>query len=471
MRKEVKMTKENMPGKSEAGREEKVKTAASKKNLQASRENWPFVKEDYRLAHQWKAEGKPIAWSCTGIPKEIYWAMGIRPLFPEHYAAICAGSRKGGSKDESVEKEAVRLSKLAETAGFRDYVCGYARVGAGYVLGGDLTDAPLGGMPKPDVLITSSGLCDLRLKWFEDMAERLNVPLFIFDIPEIAQDLITITPNLRSLVYPSSSALKRDLLVEGPSDWALEYLVAQLEELIEFLERNTGAKLSETKLNEALEWSHKTVDVRLEIQELRKAVPAPMSAADGFATMYPGLYAIGRKDTYDYYVRMRDELKQRVAAGVGVVPEEKFRLMWYGVPPWFNMSIMNYFESLGGVFVYEFAYSYNAKPWPMRRPENLLKELAMILLHEGKSVGSTVSSMIHDCHEYKISGAVLSYLITCRPLLFPVTEIWHALQAEIGMPVAVVEGDLVDERTVAEGQISTRLDALGEVLIRKGTAA
>jgi len=104
------------------------------------------------------------------------------------------------------------------------------------------------------------------------------------------------------------------------------------------------------------------------------------------------------------------------------------------------MSIMNYFESLGGVFVYEFAYSYNAKPWPMRRPENLLKELALILLHEGKSVGSTVSSMIHDCREYRISGVVLSYLITCRPLLFPVTEIRNALHAEMGMPVAVVEG-------------------------------
>ena len=447
----------------------RVKTAPSKKNLQVSKEQWPFVKEDYRLAHQWKTEGKPIAWSCTGIPKEIFWALGIHPLFPEHYAAICAGSRRGGSKDESVEKEAVRFSKIAEAAGFRDYVCGYARVGFGYVINGDLTDAPLGGIPKPDVLITSSGLCDLRLKWFEDVAERLNVPLFTFDLPEIAQDLITVTPNLRSLVYPSSSEIIRDILVESPPDWAIDYLVDQLEELIEFLECNTGTKLSETKLNEALDWSHKTVDVRLEIQELRKAVPAPMSAADGFGTMYPGLYAIGRKDTYDYYVRMRDELKQRVEQGIGVVPEEKFRLLWYGVPPWFNMSMMNYFESQGGVFVYEFAYSYNAKPWPMRRPENPLKELAQILLHEGKSVGSTVSSVIHDCYEYKISGTVLSYLITCRPLLFPVTEVRKALQTEFGMPVAVVEGDLVDERTFSEGQIHTRLDALGEALLKKST--
>jgi benzoyl-CoA reductase/2-hydroxyglutaryl-CoA dehydratase subunit BcrC/BadD/HgdB len=448
--------------------EEEVKTAASKKTLLSASNQWQFIKEDYRLGHEWKAQGKPIVWSCTAIPKEIYWGMGIRPFHPEQYAAVCSVQRRGGSKDESVEKETVRFCRIAETAGFRDYLCGYARTGLGYVLNGNFTDAPLGGMPLPDVLVTSSTLCDVRLKWFEDMAERLNVPLFTLDIPEMAQDLITVTPNARSLVYPFRSTLKRgeiDVLTEGPTDWAVDYLVAQLEELIGFLEHHAGVRYDKSKLNESLDWSHKTVDVRLEILELRKALPAPMSAADGFGTMYPGLFALGIERTYDFYVAMRDELRRRVATGTGVLPNEKFRLLWYGVPPWYNMSIMNYFEPYGGVFAYEQAY--NPNPWPMRRPDNPLKELALIILQEGRSVGSVISRVIHDCREYNISGVVLSYVITCRPLVFPAAEIRNMLQAELGVPVAILEGDVVDETLFSEGQVRTRLDALAEELMRR----
>ena len=42
--------------------EKKVKTAPSKKATDTAREVWPYVKEDYALGHQRKAEGKPIVW-------------------------------------------------------------------------------------------------------------------------------------------------------------------------------------------------------------------------------------------------------------------------------------------------------------------------------------------------------------------------------------------------------------------------
>ena len=39
-----------------------------------------------------------------------------------------------------------------------------------------------------------------------------------------------------------------------------------------------------------MDWSYKTNELRLEILDLRKAKPSPMGCADGFATMYPGMY-------------------------------------------------------------------------------------------------------------------------------------------------------------------------------------
>ena len=145
--------------------EKKVKTAPSQKATETAREVWPMVKADYAKGHELKAEGKPIVWSCAMFPKEIYWAMDVYPYHPEHYGVVSGMFRYGGSRDENVEKEAVRFCRISEAAGFGSYLCGYARSSIGHSLSGDLTDAPLGGMPKPDLVVSTSCVCDIRGKW------------------------------------------------------------------------------------------------------------------------------------------------------------------------------------------------------------------------------------------------------------------------------------------------------------------
>ena len=448
--------------------EQKPRTSASRKTLQASRETWPYIKNEYAMGHQWKKEGKPVAWSCALVEKDLYYAMGVHPFFPEQFAALAAVRRKTPDSD----KEAVRLCRIAEADGFRDYLCGYARVCLGYVLSGDLTDAPLGGMPAPDFLVTTSSTCDVRLKWFEYMSQKLNVPLFTLDRPERQQDMIACYPGMRGLVYPYKHNLERgrvDFVQSHAADYEVDYYVSQLEDFIAFMERVTGNKFSKDKLNECMDWAYKTNQVRQQILQLRKAVPAPMPCTDGFATMFPGFYTSGTERCYNFYVKVRDELKYNVEHGIGAIPNEKFRLLWYGIPSWYNMGIFNYFEKYGGVFAYE--PNYNPVPWPPRRPEDPLREMAMRTLMEGTGVGAKLSSLIHDCREYKISGVVLSYLITCRPYAFPSNLMRKALEEELGIPMVALEGDLVDERLFSEAQVNTRLDAFAEQLLKRGPRA
>jgi len=444
------------------------KTAASVKSLQTAREAWPFQKEDYAIGHQLKAEGKPIAWSCALAEMELYYALGVWPFFPEQFAALFSVKRK---TPES-EKEAVRFARIAEAAGFRDYLCGYSRVALGYTIHslniGDFTDAPLMGPPKPDMLVTTSSACDVRLKWFEDMAKRMNVPMFTLDRPERTPDCITGIPGFRSLLYGFKSHIRRDreeFLVGTPADHEVDYYVSQLEDFISFLEQVTGNKFDVDKLNEVLDLSYRNNEVRQEILQLRKAVPAPMPVTDGFACMYPGMYRRGTQRCLDFYVKQRDELRERVARGEGALPNERFRLLFYGLPFWFNMSVFNYFEKWGGVFAYE--PSYNPLPWPPLRPDDPLRWMAIRTLMGGTGVGSGLSGLVHDCIEYKISGVVMSYLITCRPVVFPTSEIAHVLEEELGIPTEAIEGDLVDERLWSEAQVATRLDAFAEQVLKK----
>ncbi|MBW2283224.1 MAG: 2-hydroxyacyl-CoA dehydratase [Deltaproteobacteria bacterium] len=421
--------------------EQKVKTRGSKKTLETARNAYKFIVEDYLQGHRHKQEGKPVVWSCALVEKELFYAMGLHPYYPEQFAALCAVRRRDA--DPESEKEAVRFARIAEQAGYSTDLCGYERVATGYVINEDLSDAPLDGMAPPDMLVTTSGICDVRLKWFEDMAQRLNVPLFTFDRPEA--------------VFQG--------IMQHPKSHEVAYYKRQLGDFLAFTEEVTGNHYDQDRLNECLDWGYKTNELRLEVLELRKAVPSPMGCADGFATMYPGMYCTGTEKAYDFYKALRDEVKARVEAGKGQIENERFRLLWYGIPLWFNMSIFNYFEEIGGVFAYEPAY--NPSPWPPREHRDPLTEIAVRTLSVGTGMGSMIQSMVDNCINYDITGGVLAYLLTCRPVYLPVLEIRRALEERLGIPSVLVECDLVDERTYSEGQVRTRMDAFAEQILRK----
>ena len=301
-------------------------------------------------------------------------------------------------------------------------------------------------MPAPDLMVTTSSVCDCRLKWFEDMSQRLNVPLFTLDRPERVFNEIR----------------------QNPMPHEVEYYKTILEDFMEFATDVTGIAYDEDRLRETMEWSYKTNEVRLEILDLRKAVPSPMGCADGFATMYPGMYCSGTEKAYKYYQELRDEVKAKVLAGEGIVKDERFRLMWYGIPLWFNMGIFNYFDDIGGAFAYEPAY--NPSPWPQSTGDNPLLELATRSLSGGTSMNTTMKGMVEQCKEYNINGAVLAFLLTCRPVYLPALEIKRVLEKELGIPSVMIECDLVDERSYSEAQVKTRMDAFAEQILAQQEA-
>jgi benzoyl-CoA reductase/2-hydroxyglutaryl-CoA dehydratase subunit BcrC/BadD/HgdB len=419
----------------------KVTTKKSKKTLEVARGAWQFIKDDYIAGHAHKAAGRPVVWSCSAVEKALYYGLGVYPFYPEQFAALCAVLRK--NRDPEAEKEAVRFARIAEQQGYVTDLCGYQRVGVGYVINNDLADAPLHGMPAPDILVTTSSYCDVRLKWFEDMAQRLDVPLFTLDRPE--------------RVFNG--------LMQLPDPHEVDYYRSQIEDFIRFVEKHTDLKYDETRMEEAYDWANKTNELRLEILDLRKAVPSPMGCADGFATMYPGMYCSGTEKAHDFYKALRDEVKAKVDAGKGQIEDERFRLLWYGLPIWFNMGIFNYFESIGGVFAYEPAY--NPMPWPVRGRDDVLTDFATRTLSISSRYASQIESLKEQCREYDIAGAVMAYLITCRLVYLPTLQIRHALEGNLGIPTVPIECDLVDERTFSEGQVMTRLDAFAEQILKR----
>ena len=149
-----------------------------------------------------ESNGKKVAWITSGGPVEPLIVMDVIPVYPENYGAMIGASHMGGD-----------LCEKAEAMGYSSDLCSYARadIGCAPVNGG-----PIGGLPKPDMLICCNNICGTVMKWYEIQARYFNVPLFIFD-----------TPVCHTGYTPEIAA----------------YVKTQVNDYVAFLEQVTGKKM------------------------------------------------------------------------------------------------------------------------------------------------------------------------------------------------------------------------------------
>ncbi|MCU0577680.1 MAG: hypothetical protein MUD15_12805, partial [Desulfobacterota bacterium] len=63
----------------------------STKRLRSAKDLARVVSEYYLECHQARAQGKPVGWmppmnGCI----EVFYAMGLQPVFPENWSPVCA---------------------------------------------------------------------------------------------------------------------------------------------------------------------------------------------------------------------------------------------------------------------------------------------------------------------------------------------------------------------------------------------
>ncbi|HEY33415.1 MAG TPA: 2-hydroxyacyl-CoA dehydratase [Dehalococcoidia bacterium] len=410
-----------------------VQSTSARKSLRTTLEVPTLRKSYYAQTLDDSKKGKKVAWCSNNIPSEILDAMDITSVFLENYATVIASKRLASG-----------FCAAGETVGFSQDVCGYARMLMGYVLARDkVPEPPYGGLAEPDFLLVNSYSCDSRLGWFAAMSRTLNVPLHVHDAP-----------------YQP----------EGPSHSAAdaEYIERELRSLVAFLEEQTGTKFEPDKLRARRAISRQTSDIMYEISQLRKAVPSPMGSADMFTAVWPSMYLAGTSECEEFYNRLLAELKERIDGQIGIVPEEKFRIMWSGIPFWYDMRLINYVEDFGGIVALESFYRTRERRLPPQ-DDDPIKDMALSSVRQ-RAFPSTIIASIDDIleavKEYSIDGVILSYNPSCRMLYVSQTELQKALEDQ-GIPTLGLECDMADERTYSEGQVKTRLDAFVERLLAK----
>ncbi|TAK36354.1 MAG: 2-hydroxyacyl-CoA dehydratase [Chloroflexota bacterium] len=411
--------------------------------------------EDY-YARGWEhaAKGGDVAWCPRGVHTEILDVMGVYSANPENYGAVCA-----------LQGE-MRFVQRAEARGFSTDICSYYRGALGFAdemsrLGGPPPNAPLGGMPRPNMLISSSCRCDPKMKGSEVLQRYFDVPLYTYE----------------HLCPPVSDP---DCIDRAALQHYIDYNLQGVKGLIAFLERQTNRKLDMEKLAQSVRNSVETWHLLDEIYELRKSVPCPMPSHDLLKTIQPWMWMSGQEQCLDFYRGLRDELQERVRNGVGVIEDEEYRIFWLGTPLPFDLALYNYLQDRGAVCVTELGY-YASKPVPvdLSDPLRALVERWFwgidLFGSDGTELvcntmgGNLVSQWIKD---YRIDGVITFAIRDCRIASTGHKHWMRTIRENTDLPVMLIEGTIADSRAYSPDKTRADIDIfLDMVASRKKRSA
>jgi benzoyl-CoA reductase/2-hydroxyglutaryl-CoA dehydratase subunit BcrC/BadD/HgdB len=408
---------------------EEKKTA---KRLKANTKLRQIIEDFYADSHRAKFEGRPVGWipPMNGLI-ELFYAMDIHPIFPENWAPICAAI---GTNTKHFEYAAKR--------GYSNDLCGYFRNNVGYALDGiDEENQPLGGLPKPDFLISFGAGCIPTMKTFQVLCDHYKVPTFRADLPQVA--------------------------MEDIREHHIQYGVTQIKRLIGFLEELTGKKLDIDRLSQAVAYTDEACRIWDEIMDLRKAVPAPFSAAE-IGIMFVMVTRHGTRIAVDFLRDVLNEVREKVAKREGVIPNERIRLFWDNIPLWYNMKLFNYFEKWNAVVVAEtYTSAWTLRMDPNKPLESIAyKSLVSYPMVSCVSLNKRLELIKKAVKDYKIDGAILHSNRSCKPISMGQMDIQKLLLEELAVPSIMFDGDHMDGGKFSFAQFQTRIDAFMEMLIK-----
>ncbi len=385
----------------------------------------------YQRAVKASQEGKPTAWCMVNwwAGDIILRAMDVACVYPEDYGAVCAAF--GAAPDYLAH---------SDSDGFPSHMCGYARNCLGYasrlkVLGEIPPEAPMGGMPKPTLLLGSGYFCDTRYKWFQAMGRYLDAPMWVLEMP-----------------HPGVIENRMD----GARERDIRFLIEEMREFITFLEHLLDKKMGWDRLAELAEATVEMNRVWHEVNELRKARPCPMHSRDFWSSMPASLYVAAEPGaTADLYRHMYDEVKHRVDNHIGAIDAEKYRLAFAELPPWHNLGFFNQLAERGWNFVIESWAYHPPRPMDLSNVSDPLEKLARLTYQyftgyfddayaAGNWWGYFAHPYLEFASEYQIDGAVLHPLLTCRTATNHLMVVQEQLMTHLKVPSLVLEGDIVD---------------------------
>jgi benzoyl-CoA reductase subunit B len=377
---------------------------------------------------------KAIYMLISGNPVELIEAFDMIPVYPEVNALQLAA-----------KKQSLPLILAAEEMGYSTDNCAYVKADIGMYFAGRKT--PFATIPEPDLILCNYVGCNVYLQWFEHLQEYSKAPIYNLDVPFFRTN------------------------TDDPSEEDVRYVVKQLEELIEILERMSGKKLDYKKLQRIMELSGETGALWSDIKRLARQRPTPYDAYFDSVMMMAPLYCLrGTEDGLWFFQEAYKEMKQRADNHEGPLPEEKFRVVMEGPPPWpYLRQFRDMFSRWGAVAVAS-TYSGVGGIWEFgfrHDPQRPLESIARHMLQwnvTNRNFMQRYRQLKDYVEDWAADALVIHSVKSCRLFSAGQGDMREYFTKQLNVPTLLIESDLEDPRYFSEAQLRNRVDAFFESL-------
>jgi len=356
------------------------------------------------------------------------------------------------SLQTAVRRVAHEYLNEAEDYGYSPDICGYVKADVAVQLRGG--QHPMGRIPKPGIAVYTNA-CNTYIKWAEIWERMYDVPTFALDVPGSRAD------GLHTW--------------QGDRDFENDrrYVEAQIRELIPKLEEISGVTFDIDRLRESMGHANTMSRCWKRLLELNQAKPSVFNAlSDGTIFLGVSNGFRGFPEGAQYFTDLVEEMEYKSAHGIGTLTEERYRLVFVGVPcyPIFR-RFSELFTELGGTFVnstYLWFASGGANvgfEYDLSKPIESLAEGILISVRDAMdSMFFQTRILTQMIDDYAVDGVIYHPIKSCRTVSTGLADNRRQLMTERDIATLFIESDMMDRRVVSEAQLKNRVDAFFEGL-------
>lgn len=411
--------------------------------------------EGARLFREWfeglgqtAARGEGAAYVFVmGSMAELLRVFDLPVVFPEI-----------NSLQTAVRRVAHEYLNQAEDYGYSPDICGYVKADVAV----QLRDGrhPMGRIPRPSIAVLTNA-CNTYIKWAEIWERMYKIPIYTLDVPG--------TRAAGAQTWPGDRDFENDRA----------YVLAQIEELIDLCRQVTGKRFDIDRLREALGHANTMSRGWKRVLELNGSRPSVFNAlTDG--TIYLGVSNgfRGAAEGARFFEELVEEMEYKTANGIGTLTEEKYRLIFVGVPCYPIFRRFNeLFTEWGGTFVNSTYLWFAAGganrgfEYDLNRPLESLAEGVLICVRDAMdSMFYQDRALLEMIEPFAVDGVVYHPIKSCRTVSTGLADSRRALRASRDVPSLFIESDMMDRRVVSEAQLKNRVDAFFEGLASRRPA-
>mgnify|MGYP004596723239 FL=1 len=382
----------------------------------------------YADAMRAKEEGRLVAWATSISPQELLETMDITVVYPENHAAAI-GARKC----------APEFISCSEGEGYSSDLCSYARVNLGYM---DIKESFAGNIPMPDVIFCCNNICNTVIKWYENIAKELNIPMILFDLPFNHEYEVT--------------------------EQNVQYIRSQLEDAIHVLEKLTGRPFDYEKLGRVMEISSQTAKMWKKASMMARSKPSPLNGFDLFNYMAVIVCMRGRQEGLELFTLWCQELEEKQKKGLGPWKdqEEEIRILWDGIACWPYLS--GTYKTLKKYGINMVTSTY-PDSWTILYEKGDLDGMARAYSsnYVNRNLDYGVDNLARLVEEFSLDGIIFHSNRSCKFMDFRQYEVQRRVTERTGVASVMFDGDQTDPSAFSMAQFETRIQSLVEMVQEK----